>query len=151
MNGAYGLAFDTSGNLYVANQYGNSITRFDSTGHGSIFASSGMNQPTGLAYNNGYLYVANAGSNKILKFDSAGNGTVFASGTGLNNPEGIAFDSSGNLYAVNYNSTRTETPRCSPAPDCRPRVLCHAGSRTGHVRHGCSGLGALVARRKLVR
>jgi DNA-binding beta-propeller fold protein YncE len=46
------------------------------------------------------IYVSNRGNNTIMKFDSSGIGTVFAD-TGLNWPEGLAFDSSGNLYVAN--------------------------------------------------
>src|SRR5262249_8004268 len=45
--------------------------------------------------------VSNAQIDNIVKIDRHGNGTVFAS-TQLNSPGGLAFDSAGNLYAVNY-------------------------------------------------
>jgi hypothetical protein len=79
-----GLAFDNSGNLYVANQGANTIMKFDPSGHASLFASSGMNQPMGLAFDSsGDLYVVNNGNlnhNTIVKFDANGNGSLFASG-----------------------------------------------------------------------
>jgi DNA-binding beta-propeller fold protein YncE len=46
------------------------------------------------------IYVSCSGSGTIKKFDSSGNGTIFASG--LNYPDGLAFDRSGNLYAANW-------------------------------------------------
>jgi sugar lactone lactonase YvrE len=46
----------------------------------------------------GTLYVSTAGNGQILSFTSAGVGSTFASG--LNQPEGLAFDSSGNLFEV---------------------------------------------------
>ena len=43
-----GLAFDGSGNLYVANQGNNTIEKFNSSGIGTIFAS-GVSTPTSIA------------------------------------------------------------------------------------------------------
>ncbi len=74
-----GLAFDVSGNLYVAYAgFSSQIIKFDSGGNWSVFAT-GLN-PSGLAFDsNGYLYVVNNG-NEIMKFNSSGNGSVFTSG-----------------------------------------------------------------------
>src|ERR1700719_3118385 len=46
-----GLAFDTAGNLYVANYCGNTIEKFTPGGVGSVFANSGLSGPQGLAFN----------------------------------------------------------------------------------------------------
>jgi sugar lactone lactonase YvrE len=47
--------------------------------------------------------VANSGNGTIKKFDSDGNGSTFASG--IYQPGGLAFDSSGYLYASNDTGT----------------------------------------------
>ena len=53
-------------------------------------------------------YVANYGNNTIEEFNSSGTGAIFAN-TGLDEPIGLAFDSSGNLYVANAaNSTIEE-------------------------------------------
>jgi WD40 repeat protein len=97
LNMPEGLAFDSSGNLYVANANtlvggtgDNTILKFDSSGQGSLFAISGTNNYSdGLAFDSsGNLYVANWNDGTIGKFDSSGNGSVFASG--LINPSFIA-------------------------------------------------------------
>jgi hypothetical protein len=44
-----GLAFDSSGNLYAANLNNNTIEKFTPGGVDSVFANTGMNQPTFLA------------------------------------------------------------------------------------------------------
>lgn len=70
----------------------------------SVFASSGMNDPRGLAFDvAGNLYTANFLANTITRYDNAGTlmESSFAS-TGMNSPVGLAFDSNGNLYAANY-------------------------------------------------
>lgn len=95
-----GLAFDSAGNLYVANYSGNTIMRFSRDGVGSAFASAGLNMPTQMAFDSkGNLYVANYSN--IMKFTPGGVGSVFAS-TGLLTPWGLAVDSNDNVYAQNY-------------------------------------------------
>ncbi len=86
--------------LYVSNGSTSNIVAIDSGGHGAVFASAGVDQPFGLAFDDsGNLYVANNGTFTILKFTPAGVGTTFATNE-LNNPiSGMAFDAAGNLYA----------------------------------------------------
>jgi DNA-binding beta-propeller fold protein YncE len=89
----------------VANQGNNTIERFALPGGGNTpmtFATTGLNQPHGLAFdNNGLLYAANGGDQTIKKFDSGGTYiNVFASGL-ANGYAGLAFDSAGaTLYAA---------------------------------------------------
>ena len=58
---------------------------------------------------NGTLYVANSGNDTIEKFDTNGVASVFVaddgSGSILDTPEGLAFDSAGNLYVSNDAGT----------------------------------------------
>jgi DNA-binding beta-propeller fold protein YncE len=89
LNWPKGLAFDSSGNLYVTIQSDNTIVKFDLNGNGSVFANSGLNEPMGLDFDSsGNLYVVSYGNNTIEKFDSSGNRSVFASG--LDHPQFIA-------------------------------------------------------------
>jgi len=108
----WGLAFDSSGNLYVANAINSTIEKFDSSGNGTVFANSnsGVNDPWGLAFDSsGNLYVANQGISTIEKFDSSGNGTVFAnSNSGAGDCGWLAIDSHGNLYATTGFHTITK-------------------------------------------
>src|SRR4051812_46949514 len=48
------------------------------------------------------LYVGNAGDNTIKQVTATGTASNFVT-SGLNNPYGLAFDGSGNLYASNAN------------------------------------------------
>src|SRR2546423_723131 len=50
------------------------------------------------------FFVANFGINTITKYDASGNGSSFTS-TFVNGPNGIALDSSGNLYVTTNNNT----------------------------------------------
>jgi sugar lactone lactonase YvrE len=105
LNRPWGIAFDSAGNLYVANDDSNTIEKFTPGGVGSVFASTGLNSPQGLAFDSaGNLYVTNF-NNYIEKFTPNGVGSFFAS-TGLDDPVGLAVDSAGNLYvASSFNFT----------------------------------------------
>ena len=93
-----GLAFDSSGNLFISIETftdpgANSIVYFTQTGVGSTFAT-GLTFPRGLAFDSsGNLFVAEANAipdGDILKFPpDGGSPTVFASGFGR--PEFLTF------------------------------------------------------------
>ena len=88
-----GITVDSKGNLYVANNENSTIMRFDSTGHGGLYANSrvGVSGPAGLAIdNNDNLYVANFNNDSVLRFDAEGNVSTFASGNYPQGATGIA-------------------------------------------------------------
>jgi DNA-binding beta-propeller fold protein YncE len=97
-----------AGNLYAANFGNKNIEKFNSSGVGTVFASTGSSYPEGLAFDSaGNLSVSNAGYNSTIEeFNSTGAGTVFASG--LFYPRGLAFDNSGNLYVASYTGNSIE-------------------------------------------
>src|SRR6266487_3940436 len=77
--------------FYVSNYGDNTIEKFDSAGNASLFASSGLNGPTGLAFDSrGSLYVGNRESNTIEKFSPTGDDLGVFANTGLNSPYFIA-------------------------------------------------------------
>src|SRR5262245_54517104 len=81
--------------IYVTNFGANTVSKITSNGSVSIFATAGLNQPTGLAFDvAGNLYVANRGNNTIMKFTPSGISSLFAS-AGLNQPGSLAFDHAG--------------------------------------------------------
>ena len=97
-----GLAFDSSGYLYVANGNNNTIEKFDSSGTDlGVFADSGLNVPAGLAFDgSGNLFVLNVGDVTIMRFGPSGTGSLFVSiHTGIS-PQGPVFDKTGNLYVA---------------------------------------------------
>ncbi len=138
LDGPTGLAFDSSGNLYIVNDGNNTITVIPKT-TGTIFGQSvtantpvKLNIPTGLlngpydlAFDQaGNLYVTNWGNGSTITVIPKTTGTVFGqsvtantpvklnAGAGLVYPTALAFDSSGNLYIANDgNSTITVIPK----------------------------------------
>ena len=110
----FGLAFDHTGNLFVASDGATTdkILKFTPGGTESVFASSTTVGFTGLAFDSaGDLFAAafngsgTAGSDTILKFTSSGVESTFASG--LTNARGLAFDDAGNLFAAEFTTVST--------------------------------------------
>ena len=90
--------------LYEADEFNNTIEKFNSAGSPSLFVNTGLTISVGLAFDTaGNLFVGDRGSTAIKKFTPGGVGTVFVpSGNGLLfQPRAMAFDSTGNLYVAN--------------------------------------------------
>jgi glucose/arabinose dehydrogenase len=103
LNVAFGLTFDSQGNLYAATEGNNTITKITPDGVQSTFASGGLDGPYDLTFYNGDLYESDYGSSYVYQYTMNGSRSAYASATG---PTALAFDSSGDFYLVQgANST----------------------------------------------
>ena len=103
-----GMAIDSQGNVFVANQLNYSISKFDSSGTllATIGSAASLNYPMGLALDSaGTLYAANYGSgpaaNSVARFDAGGN-FVASMTAQINRPVGVAVDTGGHLFVGNW-------------------------------------------------
>jgi sugar lactone lactonase YvrE len=130
------LAFDTVGNLYIADSANNKIRKVTPAGIISTVAGTGtagfsgdngqatsarLRTPTDVAIKpDGTMYIADRANHRIRKVTAAGiistvagNGTagysgddVQATASRLNNPYSVTFDPAGNLYIADYDNER---------------------------------------------
>ena len=118
INDPTGLAFDSSGNMYVSSwtdmnvyEYANNAGTFSSTRLTRWTAPTPSESPYGLAIDQGNnLYIAGFGQSyntqtKIFKVDPSGNSSIFAD-PGITEPTALAFDANGYLYASYYDSLK---------------------------------------------
>lgn len=133
-----GLAFDASGNMYIADTGGNRIRKVDRRGIITTLAGSGpagsagafagdggravaarLNLPYGLAFDaQGNLYVADTANGKIRRIDKTGTITSLDTSTlptpeSQFQPEQVAFDAAGNLFVLS-----TDNPYVRSVPTC---------------------------------
>ena len=142
LNSPTGIAFDGSGNLYIADSNDNRVREVDTTGTITTVAGAGaigfsgdggpatnasLWYPGGVAVDAaGSLYINDTDNNRIRKVTAgtintlAGNGLFRFGGDGgpatsadLNNPWGTAVDAAGNLYVADWGNNRIR--KVSPA------------------------------------
>ena len=119
LNGANDLVFDRHGVLYFSDPWGSSATN-PIGGFYRAFPDGRVEQldtdlafPNGVALNAGEsaVYLAETPRNHILRYPITAGGTVgrpavFARLPGQPGPDGMAFDSAGNLYVAHHGAGR---------------------------------------------
>src|SRR5262245_25195096 len=120
LSGPFGLAFDAAGYLLVADEGNHRVVRVKAAGELSTLAG-GIASPQGVAADDrGNVFVAEFGGNRVLRIRADGSRSAFA-GTGepyfsgdkgpatnaaLNLPQGISFDSRGDLWIADRENNR---------------------------------------------
>ena len=101
-----GIALDGSGNSYVANAGGTTISKFAADGtFTSNLVTTNLSLPEGVAIRGGSLYVTNAGDSTVSVFNLLDGSLQQTISGNMNTPVGIGFDSAGNFYVANPGNT----------------------------------------------
>ena len=134
-----GLAFDSSGNIYVGNNGNDSITVYPPNSKNwepiaTIDSSTGLNGAGSIAFDSiGHLYVGNGGGDTTYALGSHGQVTQIAningSNTGFIYPWGFTLDSTGNIYVLNNTFVSMNTGQIQGADS----VMAFAAGSNGNV------------------
>jgi streptogramin lyase len=112
-DGASGVATDQSGNVWIANYYGNSISEVNTCGKLEVDAAmgGGLVRPQGIAIDGaGTVWVANYQGNSLSELGGSSSATAgmllspstgFGADASLVAPYALAIDASGNLWVTN--------------------------------------------------
>jgi len=110
LNYAMGVAVDTSGNIYVADQYNSRVLKLTPSAGGFIqnTIGTGLLYPYGVAVDaNNNVYIADISLTTLLKETPNGSGGYIQStiGSDLYDAVSVAVDSQGNVFGVEINNS----------------------------------------------
>ncbi|MGH7894321.1 MAG: carboxypeptidase regulatory-like domain-containing protein, partial [Candidatus Binatia bacterium] len=139
-----GIARAADGTLYVANYFGNSISKVDTAGRVIPFVepSAGISRPRGLTIGaDGYIYVAAETAGRVERISPAGVKDAAPYASGFTTPRDLRFDSSGNLFVANATSISKVLPNRTVQPFARtiasdPQGMAYDTSGNLYFVHG---------------
>jgi streptogramin lyase len=146
------LAIDASGDIWVPNALGNSLSKFNAAGTplsgGGLpgFSGGGLSIPFAVAIDsNGNAWVTNEGNNSLSEFSSDGTpistDTGFTGG-GLEDPEYLAIDTSNNVWVANCGNFCDKSGVASNVSEFNSsgKELSSSTGYTGGGLDGASGI-----------
>lgn len=169
LNNPVGIALDTAGNIYIADDHNNAVRKVDAAGIMTTFAgnhtagysgdggpasAAAINDPIGVGVDkSGNVYIADAGNNSVRKVNTAGIISTFAgndsagySGDGggataaqLRSPERIFVDDTGNVYISDFFNNVVR--KVSPSGIISTFAGIGTGAGTGGTAGAYSGDG----------
>jgi hypothetical protein len=155
LGGDWDVAIDGAGNLYLANQGGNSIIKMPLATNGTysestatVICASGCSGNQIVADANGNLYTLSGGTREIQKLTPQPDGSYVLSvpyngNTGsinLGNPWGIAVDSSGNIFFTDRDlHTLYELTYSNGTYASSPTVLDSSFTAPGEIAFDTNG------------
>ena len=105
LRGASGNDFDSQGNLFQSNIAVGDVSKIDTAGNVSFFASANLFAPVGIAIAAGdTVFVAECGAGWIVRITPNGVSSIFTPSSLLNCPNGLTMDDDGNLYTCNFDN-----------------------------------------------
>src|SRR5438552_3172822 len=131
-----------TGKLYVANEFGNSITVYAAGASGNAMptatiagGNTGLSFPQGIALDGtGKIYVTTGNSIRVYAAGASGNApptaTIAGGNTGLSFPVGIALDGAGNIYVTNFSGNSITVYAAGASGNAMPTATI-AGGNTG--------------------
>lgn len=98
---ASGNTIDDNGDLLQSEYELNKLYRISEDGSRTLVTESGLDGPVGVAMHAGEIYVVNYLGDTISRIAPDGTTVEFSADPLLNGPNGIVFDSLGDMYVVN--------------------------------------------------
>ena len=123
----YAVAADGQGNIYLANQLANNVTKITPIGVTSILGTTGTSPFAISVAPDGNVYTANQGSDNVTKLTTQGVSTVLMV-TG-NNPKSILVDAAGSVYTANSGASNDVTKK--PAQGNQTKINLAGSSPSG--------------------
>ena len=127
LNQPYGMGVDPTGNVYVVNYGGKTVTEYSTAGVATTYSTNVPAGPVGITFDSsGNAYVLGESSETVVKFTGGMSGTASTLITGATAPTAITIDASNNLFVANIaGANRVQKYTSSGTP-----ILTITGSAT---------------------